>query len=84
MIFFCDSLERNSYCDAASDNCTGVMSAEDSLLSLKAKIKEPAFELPLNLRATLASISLCACSDGVPLLKLINILGARPFIILLI
>ena len=58
------------------------MSAAVSALSLNAKINLPALLEPLNFSYIRLSISSLCSGSGVPLLKLINIDGANPFIIL--
>ena len=79
-ISFCvASALKNWYCSAASDSCTGSTVAARSLLSLNARMNLPEFELPLNFVAICCSMLLRSSSLGTPLLKLINIEGARPF-----
>ena len=65
--------------ECASEIWTGVMSACDSLESLKAIINLPAELVPWNLETILFSIKVCVGSSGTPLLKLINAAGAKEF-----
>ena len=77
------SSAKNWYCSLASDNCTGSILAAISLLSLNAKMNLPELLEPLNFCMIRLSISSRSSSVGTPLLKLINILGDKPFLMLL-
>ena len=84
IITFCiDSELRNWYWLWASLNCTGVMSAAESLPSFQLIIKRPAFDDPPNFDLICASTVSLTSAGGCPLLKFINIEGARPFMMLL-